>query len=66
MGAYLTFNMLGSTSWTTYSHGEKFVVEEEFGPVTYDYQTDMEIGLQEATLFSYYEECDEDESIDMG
>jgi hypothetical protein len=61
MGAYLTFNMLGSTSWTTYSHGEKFVVEEEFGPVTYDYQTDMEIGLQEATLFSYYEECDEDD-----
>ena len=61
MGAYLTFNMLGSTSWTTYSHGEKFVVEEEFGPVTYDYQTDMGIGLQEATLLSYYEECDEDD-----
>jgi len=60
MGAYLTFSMLGSTSWTTYSHSEKFVAEDEFGPVEYDSKTDMEIGLQEASLYSYYEECDED------
>ena len=53
--------MLASTSWTTYSHGDKFVAEDEFGPVTYDSQTDMGIGLQEATLLSYYEECDEDD-----
>ena len=61
MGAYLTFDMLGSTSWTTYSHTDKFVVEGEFGPVSYEQDTEMEIGLQEAALLYYYEECDEDE-----
>ena len=58
MSAYLTFDMLGSTSWTTYSHADKM---GEIGEVTYDYNTEMEIGLQEATLLYYYEECDEDE-----
>jgi len=61
MGAYLAFDMLGSTSWTTYSHTDKFVVEGEFGPVSYEQNTEMEIGLQEAALLYYYEECDEDE-----
>ena len=61
MGAYLAFDMLGSTSWTTYSHTDKFVVEGEFGPVSYEQDTEMEIGLQEAALLYYYEECDEDE-----
>ena len=61
MGGFLTFSMLGSTSWTTYYYSDKLSAEGEFGPVTYDYETDMEIGLQEATLFSYYEECDEDD-----
>ena len=60
MGAYLTFEMLGSTSWTTYSHSDKFVAEEEFGPVTYETDTEMGIGLREVTLFLYLEECDED------
>lgn len=60
MGAYLTFEMLSSTSWTTYSNSEKYEVEEEFGPVSYNSDIEMGIGLEEASLFYYLQECDED------
>ena len=52
--------MLDSTSWTTYSHSDKFVAVEEFGPVSYEQETEMKIGLKEAGLRLYLEECDED------
>ena len=39
--------MLASTSWTTYSHRDKFVAEGEFGPVSYEQDTEMQIGLKE-------------------
>ena len=61
MGAYLAFDMLDSTSWTTYSHSDKFVAEGEFGPVSYEQDTEMKIGLKEAGLRLYLEECDEDD-----
>ena len=53
--------MLTSTSWTTYSHSDKFVTEGEFGPVSYEQDTEMKLGLKEAELRLYLEECDEDD-----
>ena len=61
VGAYLAFSMLTSTSWTTYSHTDKFVAEGEFGPVSYEQDTEMKLGLKEAELRLYLEECDEDD-----
>ena len=61
VGAYLAFSMLTSTSWTTYSHRDKFVAEGEFGPVSYEQDTEMKLGLKEAELRLYLEECDEDD-----
>ena len=61
LGAFLAFDMLGSTSWTTYFHAEKVATEGEFGPVTYDYDTEMEFGLHEAIFVYNLEECDEND-----
>ena len=61
LGAFLAFDMLGSTSWTTYYHAENTVAEGEFGPVTYDSKTEMEFGLNEAIFIFNLEECDEDD-----
>lgn len=60
VGAFLTFEMLTNTSWKTYSHSDSFEVEGEFGPVSYDYDTEMEIGLNEGSWVYNLEECDED------
>jgi len=60
LGAFLAFDMLGSTSWTTYYHAENTVAEGEFGPVTYDSKTEMGFGLNEAILILNHEECEED------
>lgn len=64
LGAFLAFDMLGSTSWTTYFHAEKVVTEGEFGPVTYDYSTEMEFGLHEGIFIFNLEQCDEDDRCD--
>jgi|GEM_PF-961646 len=64
LGAFLAFDMLGSTSWTTYYHAENTVAEGEFGPVTYDYSTEMEFGLHEGIFIFNLEQCDEDDRCD--
>ena len=58
-GTFLAVEMLGSTSWTTYSSTDIVVIEEEF-TYTMDYTTEMEIGLREAKLVQKGELYDED------
>lgn len=61
LSGFLAFDMLESTSWTTYYHTENTVTEGEFGPVTFDSRTEMEFGLHEGIFIFNLEECDEDD-----
>ena len=61
MGGYLAFEMLQSTSWTSYADREKGEYPGEFGEVTYDYDYKMQIGLQNSKIDYRMEECDENE-----
>ena len=61
LSGFLAFDMLESTSWTTYYHTENTVTEGEFGSVTFDSRTEMEFGLHEGIFIFNLEECDEDD-----
>ena len=61
LSGFLAFDMLESTSWTTYYHTENTVTEGEFGSVTFDSRTEMEFGLHEGVFIFNLEECDEDD-----
>ena len=61
LGAFLTYGMLESTSWTTYSDADKGSYQGEFGQNTYDYDVQQDIGLHYISLERYFEECDEDD-----
>ena len=61
LGAFLTYGMLGSTSWTTYSDADQGTYPGEFGQITYDYDVQQDIGLHDIALDQYFEECDEDD-----
>ena len=61
LSGFLAFDMLESTSWTSYYHTENTVTEGEFGPVTFDSRTEMEFGLHEGVFIFNLEECDEDD-----
>ena len=45
LGAFLTYGMLESTSWTTYSDADKGSYQGEFGQNTYEYDVQQDIGL---------------------
>ena len=61
LGAFLTYGMLESTSWTTYSDADQGTYQGEFGQNTYDYDVQQDIGLHYISLDRYFEECDEDD-----
>ena len=68
MGGYLAFEMLESTSWTSYADKEKGEYPGEFGEVTFDYHYKMQIGLQYSEMDYRLQECDENdycETLDL-
>jgi hypothetical protein len=65
IGAFLSVEMLDSTSWTTYSSTDTVVFDDVYDPYTLDYTTEMKIGLHEATLVQIGNLCyEDDECID--
>ena len=61
MGGFLAFEMLNSTSWTSYADKEKGEYPGEFGEVAYDYDYKMQIGLKNSEMDYRLEECDEND-----
>ena len=62
IGAFITTEMLNSTSWTTYSSTDRIDITSDGEAISSrNYTTEKEIGLRETTFVERGEICDEND-----